>query len=90
MTDKPKLFDVQTVHNDYHALGSMGGPHGMRPEWLYYCNGPGGPGPHGILLDVQMYFDTREAAERAIPMLEQAYYAGRRSKMNEIRKALEI
>lgn len=90
MTERKPLYEVQMVRNEYHSLGENGGHHGTRPEWLYYCSGPGGPGPHGWMLQSEMYFDTHEQATAAIPMLTQAYNAGRGAKMREIKAALEI
>ncbi len=90
MTEFDDLYAVQMVHNDYHKMGELGGPHGKRPEWVYYCKGPGGPGPHGFLLMPQLYFDTYEEAQRAIPLLVLAYRTGRYDKMEEIKKVMEI
>lgn len=91
MSDETKkLYEVRTVKNEYHHLGELGGHHGKRPEWVYFCEGPGSPGYYGFTLQSHMYFDTHEQAEAAIPMLEQAYIAGVADQKRRVKKALGI
>lgn len=74
-------YEVRSRDNEYSGLG---GAIGERPRTLYYAHGPGGPGPNGILMAPEMYFDTFEEVQRMLPMLEMAYRAGRVDKRKEI------
>lgn len=90
MAAKKIMYEVHSVRNEYYMLGENGGAHGSRPEIVYYCDGPGGPGYYGFLLSPSQYFDTAEEAKRALPLLQQAYDAGYREAKREIRAALGI
>ncbi len=83
---KNKLYEVGSRDNEYAGLSDSA--ISKRPRTLYYLRGPGSPGPHGILMSPELYFDTFEEAQRAIPMLDLAYRAGRTDKRKEIMEQL--
>ncbi len=68
MTIKKTHYEVGSRDNEYAGLTNSA--ISKRPRTLYYLRGPGSPGPHGILMSPELYFDTFEEAERAIPMLD--------------------
>lgn len=84
------LYRVAMVENQYHQLGVGFNTLGNRPKWLFYADGPGGPGPHGVLMSPSDYFDTKDEVMKMIPMLERAYNAGIAKQQRDVIKALGI
>lgn len=67
---KPEpIYEVRSVENPYFGQND-------RPKYWYYLHGPGGPGPHGVIMCPELYFNSHEEAERAIPMATAAYSRG--------------
>lgn len=88
MTDP--LYRVAMVENQYHGLGIGHNRANERPKWLFYADGPGGPGPHGVLMSPGDYFDTSDEVTKMIPLLERAFDAGIRKQRGDVIKALGI
>ena len=82
-----KMYSVRFLGNEYSGHENSY-KIAKLPSIIYYIHGPGGPGPHGILHSPEMYYASSEEAERMLPMLEQAYHAGRRDKRRELVEAL--
>lgn len=81
-------YEVLSISNDRH--GMTGDRLASRPAILFYLSGPGGPGPHGLMMSDWLYFDTKEAAEKALPIVDLAYMAGREDKLSEIQRILGV
>lgn len=83
-------FKVVAMANEYQHISKSWKNHERFGSVLWYVEGPWSPGPHGFYLSPQLYFASFEEATLALPMIKQAYLAGRANKLREIKNALEI